>query len=45
MQINHIEKDKSKLIWTTEIDPPEFSSGIHHGMLISIEGIRKVIED
>ena len=45
MQINHIEKDKSQLTWTTEIDPPEFSAGIHHGMLISIEGIRKVIED
>ena len=45
MQINHIEKDKSQLTWTTEIDPPEFSAGIHHGMLISIEGIKKVIED
>jgi hypothetical protein len=45
MQIKHIEKDKSQLTWTTEIDPSEFSAGIHHGMLISIEGIRKVIED
>ena len=43
--INQIEKDKSQLTRTTEIDPAEFSAGIHHGMLISIEGIKKVIED
>ena len=31
-------------LWTTEIDPEIFADAIHHGMLISIEGIKNIIE-
>ena len=31
------------LEWTTEIEPEIFSDSIHQGMLISIEGIKKVL--
>jgi hypothetical protein len=31
------------LEWTTEIEPEIFSNSIHQGMLISIEGIKKVL--
>ena len=44
MQISSAGEGQATLIWTTEIDPEIFADGVHHGMLISIEGIKKVIE-
>jgi len=31
------------LAWTTEISPEVFAEGIHQGMLISIDGIKKIL--
>jgi hypothetical protein len=31
------------LEWTTEIEPEIFADSIHQGMLVSIEGIEKVL--
>jgi hypothetical protein len=33
------------LDWTTEIDPEIFADAIHLGMLISISGLRKVLDE
>lgn len=44
MEISMVDELSSKLTWTTEIDPEQFADGVHHGMLISIEGIKKVLE-
>ena len=44
MQISSAGEGQATLLWTTEIDPEIFADGVHHGMLISIEGIKKVIE-
>ena len=43
MQIFKLDKDKCTLFWTTEIEPEIFADAIHKGMLISIDGIKKVI--
>ena len=43
MQITSASKETCKLDWTTEIDPEIFADAIHQGMLISIDGIKKVI--
>ena len=43
MQISSISSKECMLTWTTEISPDNFAGGIHEGMLISIEGIKKVI--
>ena len=43
MQISKIDKDVCKLLWKTEIEPEIFADAIHQGMLISIEGLKKVI--
>jgi len=34
---------KCYLEWTTEIEPEIFADSIHQGMLVSIEGIKKVL--
>ena len=34
---------KCHLEWTTEIEPEIFADSIHQGMLVSIEGIKKVL--
>lgn len=42
-----IEEDSDHLCvlnWSTEIEPDIFAEAIHQGMLISIEGIKKVIK-
>jgi len=42
-----IEEDSDHscvLNWSTEIEPDIFAEAIHQGMLISIEGIKKVIK-
>jgi hypothetical protein len=40
-----LEKDNAicELKWTTEIEPEIFSNAIYEGMLISIEGLKKVL--
>ena len=43
MQISQIDTENCKLLWTTEIEPEMFADAIHHGMLISIDGLKKVV--
>ena len=43
MQISSLNDQECILSWTTEISPDIFADGIHQGMLISIDGIKKVI--
>ena len=43
MKISSTSDQECSLAWTTEISPEIFSEGIHQGMLISIDGIKKVI--
>jgi hypothetical protein len=43
MQISQIDTENCKLLWTTEIEPEIFADAIHHGMLISIDGLKKVV--
>jgi len=43
MQLKDIENDICELEWTTEIDPEAFSDAIYQGMLISIEGLKKIL--
>jgi hypothetical protein len=44
MQISQIDTENCKLLWTTEIEPEIFADAIHHGMLISIDGLKKWLE-
>ena len=44
MNVQPVNEKSCKLIWTTEIDPEIFAEAIHHGMLISIKGIKQVLE-
>ncbi|MBD63483.1 MAG: MxaD family protein [Gammaproteobacteria bacterium] len=43
IKISTLNNTECLLIWTTEIAPEIFANSIHHGMLQSIEGIKKVI--
>tara|TARA_Y100000739_G_scaffold79780_1_gene67800 strand:- start:549 stop:932 length:384 start_codon:yes stop_codon:yes gene_type:complete len=43
MQVAPLNDRECTLSWTTEISPDIFADGIHQGMLVSIEGIKKVI--
>jgi len=43
MQLVEKDDDISELKWTTEIEPEIFSNAINEGMLISIEGLKKVL--
>ena len=43
MQVAPLNDRECKLSWTTEISPDIFADGILQGMLVSIEGIKKVI--
>ena len=43
MEVASLNDQECKLSWTTEISPDIFADGIHQGMLVSIEGIKKVI--
>jgi len=43
MQIASLNEQECMLSWTTEISPDIFADSIHQGMLISIDGIKKVI--
>ena len=43
MQIFPINEQECLLTWITEISPDIFAESIHHGMLSSIDGIKKII--
>ena len=43
MKIIPDNDSKCYLEWTTEIEPEIFADNIHQGMLVSIEGIKKVL--
>ena len=43
MKVAPLNERECTLSWTTEISPDIFADGIHQGMLVSIEGIKKVI--
>jgi hypothetical protein len=45
IKISEETENKCLLNWTTEIDPEIFADAIHQGMLISIKGLRKVLDD
>ena len=45
IKISEVTDNKCLLDWTTEIDPEIFADAIHQGMLISISGLRKVLDD
>ena len=44
IKISAVTDNECLLDWTTEIDPEIFADAIHQGMLISISGLRKVLE-
>ena len=43
MHVTGIDENSCNLRWTTEIDPEIFGDAVHQGMSVSIEGIKKVI--
>ena len=43
MQISSIDAASCKFLWTTEIEPEIFADAIHQGMLVSIDGLKKVL--
>ena len=43
IQIKEDSDNSCILNWSTEIEPDIFAEAIHQGMLISIEGLKKVI--
>ena len=43
MRVVKVDEEHCQLEWKTEIDPEIFAEGIHQGMLLSIEGIRKLL--
>ncbi len=45
MEVKAMDNNCCKLHWKTEIDPEMFADAVHNGMLISIEGIKKVLEN
>ena len=45
INISEETENKCLLKWTTEIDPEIFADAIHQGMLISIKGLRKVLDE
>jgi hypothetical protein len=45
IKISEETENKCLLNWTTEIDPEIFADAIHQGMLISISGLRKVLDE
>ena len=44
IKISEVTDNKCLLDWRTEIDPEIFADAIHQGMLISISGLRKVLD-
>ena len=44
MKVSSVDANSCNLLWQTEIDPQSYADAIHQGMLISIDGIKKVLE-
>ena len=44
MKVSSVDANSCNLLWQTEIDPESYADAIHQGMLISIDGIKKVLE-
>ena len=45
MEVASLNDQWCKLSWKTEISPDIFADGIHHGMIVSIEGLKKICKD
>ena len=45
MQLNPINDTSTELYWSTEIEPEIFAEAIRQGMLISAEGLKKVLAE
>tara|TARA_B100000900_G_scaffold242530_1_gene206237 strand:- start:1248 stop:1640 length:393 start_codon:yes stop_codon:yes gene_type:complete len=45
MQLNAINDISTELIWSTKIEPEIFAEAIRQGMLISAEGLKKVLAE
>ena len=45
MQVAPLNDRECMLSWTTEISPDIFADGIHQGMIVSIEGLKKICKD
>lgn len=45
MEVSPIDENTCNFSWTTEIDPEVFADTIHHGMMISIDGIKSIIKN
>lgn len=45
MQVAPLNDRECTLSWTTEISPDIFADGIHQGMIVSIEGLKKICQD
>ena len=43
MQLNSINDTSTELLWSTEIEPEIFAKAIRQGMLVSAEGLKKVL--
>jgi carbon monoxide dehydrogenase subunit G len=43
MQLNAIDDTSTELLWSTEIEPEIFAEAIRQGMLVSAEGLKKVL--
>ena len=45
MQVASLNNRECTLSWTTEISPDIFADGIRQGMIVSIEGLKKICKD
>ena len=45
MQLNAINDSSTELVWSTEIEPEIFAEAIRQGMLVSAEGLKKVLDE
>ena len=45
MQLNPINDTSTELVWSTEIEPEIFAEAIRQGILISAEGLKKVLAE
>ena len=45
MQLNAISDSSTELVWRTEIEPEIFAEAIRQGMLVSAEGLKKVLDE
>ena len=45
MQLNPINDASTELYWSTEIEPEIFAEAIRQGILISAEGLKKVLSE